>query len=323
MANFTKEEVEDVIFKLKLDVEIIKNLIIHEIPFSLELLNKKDWTTISQKYSAKTEQVLRNQQLQSYCIIDYIIGTKHPDVIFAEKCNSMVKTINGEINKALGFVKSNPKHKDIINNIIVNILTSMDVNIQSNNSDFKNWVNELFVFNKLTTNPAYTLIELERKLSTYDNSNKKRVDYVFKHNETHKELLVDVVTFQRIDPSKHKTAKSFNTFINQRIQTKYDSKLGTSTNISRFRVLPIIEYQDGMEKFTIKVDMNISLPALTICRNEVENREEIVLLEINSFLKQIRKQKKWWFRIIQRFLCYFLPRIGSPKKVVGQEFRPV
>lgn len=276
---------EDIIVKLKSDFDVIKNLIEEEIPYSSGLLNEKSWKKIKEKYSSKVEQVLEHQQLNSYCIIDFIIGTKHHDHRFAERCKSMIKAINKEIRKSLTFIKSNPAHEGVINSIITNMLSSMDVDIQSNNSDFKNWVNELFVFNKLTRCTAYTLVEMERTLS-----NKKSVDYVFINNETGEELLIDVVTFQNIDPNKHDTVDTFNDFINQRIQKKYDSKLATPAEVSTFRVLPIIEYQDGMEKFTIEVDTNISFPALTICRNKVEDMEEIILLEMNIYLEQIRKQ---------------------------------
>lgn len=285
VINFAEKEMEDIIFKLKFDFEILKNLIIEKIPYSSVVLNESKWNKIREKYSSKVEQVLVYQQLNSYCIIDFIIGTKHHDYRFAKLCESMIKAINNEIGKSLTFVKSNSVHKWAIDDIISNMLLSMDIDFKSNNSDFKNWVNELFVFNKLTCYTDYTLVKMEQTLS-----NNKRVDYVFKNKETEEELLIDVVTLQNIDPTKHDTADTFNSFINQRIQKKYDSKLAESTEVRMFRVLPVIEYQGGMERFKIEIDTNISLPALTISRNEVEGMEEIIVLEMNVFLEQISKQ---------------------------------
>lgn len=276
---------ENIIENLKSDFDVIKNLITEKISCSSELLNERKWNKIKENYASKVEPILKHQQLKSYCIIDFIIGTKHSDYVFADQCQSMISAINNEINKASVFVKTNPSYKGTIDNIIVNMLSSMDTDINSNNSDFKNWVNELFVFNKLTYCTDYTLLEMERRLS-----NNKSVDYVFVHNETKEEILIDVVTLQNIDPTKHDTEDTFNDYVNQRIKEKYNTKFSALTESGVFRVLPVIEYQSGMEKFTIKINLDTSLPALTICRNKVNDIEEIGLMEINSFLTQVRKQ---------------------------------
>lgn len=215
----------------------------------------------------------------------YLVST-HPDPNISSKYQCFINAINTEIDKALAYVKKYPKYKDEVNNVITNMITSIDdVDVQNCNEDFKNRINELFIFNKLTTCIDYTLIDMERSLS-----NGKRADYLFKHNTTNEDFYIDVVTLQNIDPTKHETSETFNYFIKSRIQRKYDDKFCGVTEKGVFRILPVIEYKEGMEKFNIETPKEISLPIITICNNIVDGNDCVSIMEINTFLSQMCKQ---------------------------------
>ena len=167
------------------------------------------------------------------------------------------------------------------------MLTSIDdVNVNSPNEDFKNWINELYIFNYLITCPNYTLIKMEKTLS-----NGKSVDYLFEHKETKDKIYIDVVTLQKINLSLQESSESLSEFINSRIRKKYDYKFSDATESGVFLILPIIEYQCGLENFEIEIDSSISLPMLTLCKNTFSSDSEILLLEINTYLSRLRGQR--------------------------------
>lgn len=280
------ERITSLIADLKANFQHVKNLITMHIPYANNLRNRQ-WNKIQSKYKNILEDILVSQKIQTQHLFDYVMLCEHPDTQISLYPRYFINVINKEIDKALAYAEKYPKYKDEVTNIITNMITSIDdVDVQNYNEDFKNRINELFIFNKLTTYHDYTLIDMEHLLS-----NGKRADYLFRHNTTREAFYIDVVTLQKIDPTKHETSETFNDFIKSRIQRKYDDKFGRITENGVFRILPIIEYKEGMEKFNIEIDASISLPMMTIGNNTIDGNIETIIMEINSFLRQKRSQK--------------------------------
>ncbi|MDE6507807.1 MAG: hypothetical protein K2L04_05005 [Alistipes sp.] len=279
------KRITSLIADLEADFQPIKNLITTHIPYANNLRDR-EWNKIQSKYKDILEDILISQKVRKQHLFDFIIVSAHPDFDISSKYQYFIKAINTEIDKALAFATTHPKYKYKVKNIITNMITSIDDNyIQNLNEDFKNWINELFVFNFLLTCPNYTIVDMERRLS-----NGKSADYLFRHNTTNEDFYIDIVTLQKIDPAKHETSETFNDFIKNRIQRKYDDKFGGVTENGVFRILPIIEYKKGMEKFDVETPKEISLPIITICNNFVDGNDCVTIMEINRFLSQIYKQ---------------------------------
>ena len=275
----------DLIDDIKSEFLVIEKLIKHSIPQS-KILKIEDWSKMEKNYIAKIEPVVMQQKHQSGCLIDYIMASKHPDPFQAEPYIFMIECINDQIEKALKIVNSTPKFQNVVENIIRSMIISMDTNINSTNSDFKNWINELFVLNKLASDDTHTLIDLERKLP-----NNKSVDYVLSHNETKVEMLIDATTIQNVNIPKLKTESKINRFLNNKIKNKYKKKMKNLSGDYNFFVLPVIEYQEGMENFKVKVNKNISRNALTVHPSIIEGKMQCIISDTNIYLSNILKER--------------------------------
>lgn len=279
-------EVTNIIEKIKSDFETVKTLIVSKIPYANNLKNRQ-WNRIRRVYTNNLEKILLSGVIRSQHLFDYIITSSHPIPEIASQYQFVIDSINVAIETAVENIKIYPQFKSVVENIISNMLTSIDdVNVDSPNEDFKNWINELYIFNYLITLPNYTLIKMEETLS-----NGNSVDYLFEHKETKDKIYIDVVTLQKIDPSLQESSESLSEFINSRIRKKYDNKFHDATESGVFLILPIIEYQDGLENFEIEIDSSISLPMLTLCKNTFSSDSEIILLEINTYLSKLREQR--------------------------------
>ena len=215
-------------------------------------------------------------------MLDYIICSHCQNPNTVDSIKSLIRALNTEVDKALHYAERHKQFKSRINSIIKQMICSMDVDVQSTNEDFKNWINELLVFNKITSNPDYEIIDME-----YSLPNGKSLDYKLRSKPTNDYLYIEVCTIQNMNPADHEKDETINDYLNNRIKKKYESKISNldsihSEGIVHFYILPIVEYKKGMEKFTFKVDKNIAFTPLTICKN---GENECLLMPLNDFLK--------------------------------------
>lgn len=266
------------------NIDIIIKLCKELIPKSLDIMKEKDWNNIKLKYTKRAERIMQNNECKYYCLFDYIVGTQHPtDKENIEQTRNMIKNISDEIDKACNKITSSAlkKFEPKLYDIIKNMICTMDENIESKNEDFKNRINELFAFNCLLECEKYELIDMERKLP-----NGKSVDFVFKHRETSQEILIEVVTMQYINPSNQDNDDSMNSFLKNRIKEKYNEKICNLEEIPNIRILPFIEYHDGMEKFNISINRKkISFEPETLYLDE---KSKCHIIKLSYYLKQRR-----------------------------------
>ena len=262
----------------------IEKLIRRYVPQS-KLLSNEDWLRIKEKYIANAESFVQYQEIKSNCLFDYILGTQSLDIIKVESCVSMIQHINDQIDQALNIVISTPKIKIGVENIIRNIIISINPYTEPVNSIFKNWINELFLLNHLYSIETYTLIDLERVLP-----NGKSVDYVLSHNETKEEILIDAFTIHNIDPMIYDTEEKFNEKLAEKITKKYNSKMRGLSGYNNFFVVPIIEYKKGMEQFKVIVSQEKSIKALTVFKSRENGKEQALILDINEYSATLLNQ---------------------------------
>ena len=267
--------------------EKVQKAIIRYIPASEKVLSQKDWDKVIQCYIERVSNIPKgcNDIITSSCLIDFIICLSG-ETIIDKSYKETVNAINTEINKALDYCKKHPQFKSKVKNLVRKIIMEMDNNIGSHNSAFKNWINELFVFNMLAKKKKCEIIDIERPLE-----NGCTCDFVCKISDN-EEIWLEVGAIQRIDPSKQDNSTTMNKYISERVKKKYQDKIKdlTPDKIPNMRILPIVEYVDGLEKFNIVLNTDFSTEPFAIMKNKIDGVVHVELQPLNNYLSQIRVQ---------------------------------
>ena len=58
-----------------------------------------------------------------------------------------------------------------------------------------------------------------------------------------------------------------------------------------FRVLPIVEYREGMEIFCYEVDSSKSLPIMVYFANTIDGKTEYCLMDLNEVCAELRTRR--------------------------------
>lgn len=267
----------------------VKEIIINSIPAFKNILSERDWKIVINNYLKRVDDIPSdsNDVINSSCLIDLIICSLN-ETDTAKGNKETINAINVEINKALAYCNKHSYLLNKVNNLIRKSITEMDIDVTSPNSAFKNWVNELFVFNLLAEWDGYEIVDIERPLG-----NGKSCDFVCR-NCNSEEIWFEVLTIQRLSPSKQDKSATMNEFINNRIMTKFQEKTKgiTNGNIPNIKILPVIEYIDGLERFNILLNSDIAIEPLAIMKNNLNGVIYIEIRPLSSYLSQIRKQQE-------------------------------
>lgn len=168
------------------------------------------------------------------------------------------------------------------------MIVSFDSDPNSKNSDFKNGISELTIFANLCESCCLEVLDIEKPLG-----NGKHVDFSVKLSTTQVALDFDIITYQNIDPHQHETSDTMNTFLDKRISEKYSDKMKNLPDGSypEFRVLPIVEYREGMEIFCYEVDSSKSLPIMAYFANTIDGKTEYCLMDLNDVCAELRTRR--------------------------------
>lgn len=279
MCYFIKRR--KVLDSLRNNFRVIENQINEVVPCCASILKNKDWKKIQNRYIDRFACIDHgNTIISSSAFIDIIIIASNKDPL----AMAVIYHVKECVKKISLYVESHPQFKSAFQNILRNMIMSFDQDVCSTNNDFKNWISELSVFTYLCQSP-HEIIAIEKPLG-----NGKSADFSCKISGSQEQYTFDVVTYQNIDPSLHQTSESMNEFLNKRISEKYSHKM---QNISQddhpeFRILPILEYKTGMEKFSYSVDSSKSLPAMVYFANTIDGKTEFCLMLLNDLCSELR-----------------------------------
>ena len=84
---------------------------------------------------------------------------------------------------------------------------------------------------------------------------------------------------------------SFSDFINQKVKKKYESKTQNLSTLPNLKIIPILEYTEGLESFAITVDNKLATPPLTVVKNTINGIDTIHLGTLEEISFYIRKQQ--------------------------------
>lgn len=234
----------------------IKERLIESIPY-MGNLKGKDWNKIEREY-AKRLDCLQEGILVPKSLIDFVIASIHPkqDEI-AQHYKQWICALNDMIDEAIGFSSKSQILTKQINKKITDLLTDIE-SIDTPNSDFKNILNELQVFNYLSECENIEVEQIEMKIESG-----KKIDYVVKVKSDKKRIGIEIMTMQGIRADKQDDDNSMNKFIIERIEKKYKDKVRDLTEIKELDnllIFPIIEDQDGLEQFSLDISCEVSYP---------------------------------------------------------------
>jgi hypothetical protein len=266
----------------------IQEIINESMPVFKTILSDKDWNKVIKNYLKRVNAIPSscNDVIKSSCLIDLIICSRGESEI-AKANKETIKGISIEINKAVAYCDKRPSLLKKVKDTIRKSITEMDIDIATRNSAFKNWVNELYVFNLLAAWDDYEIVDLERPFG-----NGKTCDFVCR-NSKGEEIWFEVKTIQGIDPSKQDDSITMNEFINERIMYEFKEKIGgiLPKNMPNIRILPVVEYVDGLEKFDILLNSDIATEPFAVMKNNIDGVVQTELRPLNIFLSQIRAQQ--------------------------------
>lgn len=267
----------------------IQQVITKCIPAFEKVLSGKDWDKVIQCYLRRVDSIPKeyNGLITSSCLMDLIICSLGEDQI-AKANQETINAINDEICKALTYCNYHPRFMGKVKDLIRKTIMEMDNDIWVPNSAFKNWINELFVFNLLAKKKECEIVDIERPIL-----NGKKCDFVCKIGND-EEVYFEVVTIQRIDPSLQDDSTTMNAFIKERVKAKYQEKTKDllPKDIPNIRILPIIEYVDGLERFNISLNSDIATEPFAIMKNNLDGIVYIELQPLHVYLSKISTQLK-------------------------------
>lgn len=277
------DEQKTILDKLENNFDVLWSEFCQFIPEAKEIITRREIAKFGKKFGkkyAKRYKLLldsRQELIKSSCLLDEFVSSLGNEEQNLEFCNE-VKMIAETIQLALSNAKSFNRDSIVkgVNDILKQMIITLDLDIAANNPDYRNRLNELLVFNWLCecknlkiTDIAYTL------------DNGKDCDFRCIHKDG-TELLIEVVSIQNIDLSKQDNANTFSEFINKKVEMKFTDKTRDLRDIPNLKILPILDYVNGIVEFAPTLDTAISFPAFTVVKNTIEGNNEILLTTINN-----------------------------------------
>lgn len=270
---------------LKHQFDTIENLVKDVVPICDEIISKKDWRNIQKRYVNRYANFnVGTLNITSSAFIDIIVFAYNGDA----RAIAVISHVKKCIEIISSYVAIYTQFKSAYYDILKRMIVSFDSDPNSNNSDFKNGISELTIFANLCESCCLEILHIEKLLD-----NGKSVDFSVRLSSKTEVLDFDIITYQNIDPHQHETSDTVNTFLDKRISEKYSDKMKNLPNGSypEFRVLPIVEYREGMEIFCYEVDSSKSLPIMAYFANTIDGKTEYCLMDLNDVCAELRTRR--------------------------------
>ena len=267
---------------LKHQFDAVEQLVKETVPICDKFISKKDWRNIQKRYVNRYANFnVSTLNITSSAFLDLIVFAYNKD----PRANAVISHVKNCIEVISSYVGIHTQFKSIYYDILKNMIMSFDSDPHSKNSDFKNRISELTIFAKLCGACCLEILDGEKSLG-----NGKYVDFSVRLRDDLGVLDFDIITYQNIDPYKHEASDTINAFLDTKISEKYLAKTKNLPNGSypEFRVLPIVEYREGMEIFCYEVDSSKSLPIMAYFANTIDGKTEYCLMDLNEVCAELR-----------------------------------
>lgn len=273
------EEQKIILDKLENNFDILWTEFCQFIPKAKELVAIRDIKKFAKNYAGRYKSLCDSKQgfIKSPCLLDEFVSSLSnisQKMAFCEEVNMIVGIIQLALNNANSL--NNESIVKGVKDIIKQMIITLDLDILANNPDYRNRLNELLVFNWLCECENLTITDIN-----YPLGNGRDCDFRYFHKDG-SEHLIEVVSIQNIDLSKQDNAATFSEFINNKVKKKYADKTKDLRDVPNIKILPILDYVNGLTDFAPTLDMTISLPPFTVVKNINEGNNEILLTTIDN-----------------------------------------
>lgn len=254
-------------------------------PIATNIISTKALLKFKDNYITKYTNLSESNAsiVASNCLFDRFIASLSSDIL-AKQFMFEVNGIVSVVNKALEFSKENDMLQSGLKEIIKNLILTIDSNPKSMNNDYRNRLNEILVFNRLSECENINVSFIEKKLE-----NGKTCDFECEHKDG-TTILIEVLSINNLNVSKQDNSQTFGDFISKKVENKFLDKTKGLLTLPNIKIIPILEYTESLENFKIKLNYEFSSQPYTVVRNTINGIDEIFLGELEEISVNIRNQ---------------------------------
>lgn len=255
-------------------------------PIANDVIKNKELSKFRNSFIQKYKGICDSNTniITSSCLLERFICTFNP-AQRAKDFKNEVDSIASTIKEALSKSHSEEILTKGIKEIVKNMILTIDANPASKNNDYRNRLNEILVYNWLSESKNITVSFIERDLG-----NGNSCDFECQHVDG-STLLFDVYSINNLKIEKQDDSNTFSDFINQKVKEKFEKKTRNISTLPNFKIIPILEYTEGLESFKITVDNEIAIPPLTVVKNTIDGVDNIYLSPLEEISNHICQQR--------------------------------
>lgn len=255
-------------------------------PIANDVIKNKELSKFRNRFIQKYKKLCDSNTniITSSCLLERFICTFNP-AQQAKDFKNEVDSISSTIKEALSKSASEEILTKGIKEIVKNMILTIDANPTSKNNDYRNRLNEILVYNWLSECENIKVSFIERDLG-----NGNSCDFECQHVDG-SILLFDVKSINNLKIEKQDDSKTFSDFINQKVKEKFEEKTRNISTLPNFKIIPILEYTEGLESFRITVDNEIAIPPLTVVKNTIDGVDNIYLSPLDKISNHICQQR--------------------------------
>lgn len=282
MNKTTNNNIED----LQNNFDILWKEFTTLFPIANDVIKKKELSKFRNGFIKKYKGICDSNTniITSSCLLERFICTFN-SAQQAKVFKSEIDSIVSVIEKALSKSSSEEILTKGIKEIVKNMILTIDANPATKNNDYRNRLNEILVYNWLSESENITISFIERDLG-----NGSSCDFECQHVDGSTQLF-EVYSINNLQVEKQDDSISFSDFINQKVKKKYESKTQNLSTLPNLKIIPILEYTEGLESFAITVDNKLATPPLTVVKNTINGIDTIHLGTLEEISFYIRKQQ--------------------------------
>lgn len=262
-------------------------------PIANNVINKKELRSFRKNFAEKYKNLCESNAdvITSSCLLERFVCSFNSNQEAVE-FKSEIASIAATIEKALSIPTVDGQFTKKIQDIVKNMIITLEANPLSRNNDYRNRLNEILVYIWLSECENIKVTFIERKLD-----NGKSCDFECKHTDG-TTLLFDVYSINNLQVEKQEDSNTFSNFINQKVEKKFDDKTKNLSVLPNLRIIPVLEYTEGLETFDITVNGKLATPPLTVIKNTVNGVGNIYLGTLKDISDHFREQDQNRFHLI-------------------------
>ncbi|MGM9800651.1 MAG: hypothetical protein ACI30M_08210 [Muribaculaceae bacterium] len=270
-----------IISKVEQDFDLLQSRLRQAIPI-IDVLKKRDWEKLKNTIVCRLKSIKDSSKLNNEIFIEYAFSCFCSNLRVSSEFEHFIKLMNILFKDVLNCSKKY-NHETTIKNKIREVFMNRENDLNTQNSSFKNTVNELILYKYLVECNNVANIEIEKQLS-----NGKCIDFIVTHKDG-TTLAIEVETIHNVDVKKQETSDSMRLFLKNKAAKKREDKLCNSTCQDKFDDFVIVLFLELKNEESINEQIfsfnPIEDPKTFVVSSCVV--EYLTLISINEYIKHI------------------------------------